>query len=99
MSIVMSMRWKSVTPEEYEAVCSEVGWEGDKPEGGIAHIAFFDESGLRVVDVWESAEEFQAFVAERLMPGVAAVGLAGEPEIEILPTHALHVPGLVTTRG
>ncbi|MBM3678485.1 MAG: hypothetical protein FJW96_11475 [Actinobacteria bacterium] len=97
--MVMSMRWAGVTPEQYEALCADVDWEDDRPDGGVLHVACFDGEGLRVIDVRESAEAFEAFVDERLMPGVARVGLAGQPEIEILPAHALYVPGFVTTRG
>ena len=53
------------------------------------HVAFFDEGGFKVVDVWESPEHFQAFVDNRLMPGVAQVGIEGEPNVTITPAHAV----------
>src|SRR4051794_13606140 len=52
--IVMQMRWAGVTPEQYEEARSRVDWEGDPADGGVFHVAGFDESGLRVTDVWES---------------------------------------------
>ena len=65
MAVVMLMRWKGVTPEQYEGARKLVNWEGDVPSGAMYHVAAFGEGELRVVDVWESAEAFNAF-AERV---------------------------------
>jgi hypothetical protein len=43
--------------------------------------------------VWDSAEDFQRFVDDRLMPGVQQVGIQGQPQVEILPAHAIFAPG------
>jgi hypothetical protein len=34
-----------------------VNWEGNVPKGAIFHVAAFDKEGLRVTDVWETAED------------------------------------------
>ena len=93
MPIVMSMRWEGVTPEQYDAARDTVHWEGDVPDGAIYHVASFDDGGIWVTDIWESAEQFQRFVESRLMPGVQAVGITGEPHVEIRPAHAIFAPG------
>ncbi len=87
MAIVMQMRWEGVTPELYDAVRREVGWEEQLPDGGICHIAWFEDGALRVVDAWQSAEAFETFTQTRLMPGVAKVGIVGEPDVSIQPAH------------
>ena len=69
-----------------------MNWEGEPPAGGRLHIAAVDESGSHITDLWDSAEEFQAFVATRLMPGVKHLGLQGEPTVTILPAHAIFAP-------
>ena len=89
MPVVMSMRWAGVTPEQYDAVREDVNWEGEPAAGGIFHVAAFDDAGLRVTDVWETAEDFQRFVDDRLMPAVRRAGLETQPEVEVLPTHAV----------
>ena len=44
---------------------------------------------MHIVDVWESREDFERFVNERLMPGIAAIGgIAGEPNIAFHEAHA-----------
>jgi hypothetical protein len=88
MAVVMQMSWPEVSPEKYDKVREIVNWEGDPATGGIFHVAYFDESGFKVTDVWESAEDFQTFVDDRLMPGIAqAGGVDGEPSVTITPVH------------
>ena len=89
MAVVMRMEWRGVSAEQYDELREIVNWENDPATGGIFHVAFMDEGGFKVVDVWESAEHFQTFVDERLMPGVAQVGVQGEPKVTITPAHAV----------
>lgn len=92
MPIAMDMTWAGVTPDQYDAVRELVGWERDAPDGGVFHAAWFTSDGLRVLDVWETAEHFRRFVDERLMPGVKQLGIGGEPEVQITPAHAVFAP-------
>ena len=92
MPVVMNMRWKGVTKEQYEAALKEVGWETHVPKGAKFHVAAFDDQGLLVTDVWESAEAFDSFVQERLSPGTQKVGIKGDPEVTITPTHRIFAP-------
>jgi hypothetical protein len=92
MPTVMSMRWTGVTPEQYEAARKLVDWETNRPDGGMLHIAAFTGDGLRVVDLWESAEQFNQFVESRLMPGVKQIGIEGEPEVELYELHNMWAP-------
>jgi heme-degrading monooxygenase HmoA len=92
MATVMNMHWPEVTREQYEIVRQDVNWEGDVPKGAKFHVAWFADDGFRVLDLWESAEDFQAFVAQRLTPGVAKAGIQGEPKIQLSPTHAIFAP-------
>jgi hypothetical protein len=97
MAVVMRMEWPEVTAEQYDEACEVVGWERDVAKGGLFHVAFFDEGGFKVVDVWESAEDFQSFVDNRLMPGIAQVGIEGEPKVTITPTHRVFNPQALAT--
>ncbi|HEX3542022.1 MAG TPA: hypothetical protein VHT75_16440 [Acidimicrobiales bacterium] len=71
---------------------------GDKaPEGLLVHLAFErPEGGLRYVDIWESEEDCDRFVEERLHPVVhpmlhAVFGDNLPPEPERVPLSVIHV--------
>jgi hypothetical protein len=93
MAAMMQMTWHGIGAEEYEAAREHVNWEGDVPSGAMFHVMAVTDTGVRVTDVWESAEAFDAFVRDRLMPGVKTLGIPGEPQVEILPAHAVFAPG------
>jgi len=93
MPIVMIMKWKEVTREQYEKARKTVNWEGNVPKGALFHVAAFDKEGLRVTDLWETAEDLDNFVKSRLMPGVRQIGIKSEPQVEVYPTHAVFSPG------
>ena len=92
MRVVMIMKWDGVTTAQYEQVRKSVNWEGNKPNGAVFHVAAFGNNALRVTDIWESADDFNNFVQKRLMPGVAQAGIAGQPQVEIYPVHAIYNP-------
>lgn len=88
MPVVMYMEWDGVTAAQYDQVRERVNWEGDPPEGSILHVPWFVEAGLRVVDIWDSPEQFQHFSDDRLAPGVQEAGIAGEPRVEFNELHS-----------
>lgn len=94
MPTVMLMHWPEVSPEQYEAVRKEVNWENELPDGGKFHLAWFADDGFRVLDLWDSPQQFERFVNERLMPGVQKVGVQGQPNVQLSPSHALFIPNL-----
>ena len=76
------------TVEEYDQVNEKLG--GSPPQGAIVHAAVDLGGGrMKAVDIWESADNYQRFVQERLIPAIAEVNpdapQAGEPEI-----HEIH---------
>lgn len=93
MAVVMNLEWDGVTREQYEAVRKSVDWEGKPPKNALLHVASFSDKGLRVTDLWQSAEDFQAFLEKRLSAGVKEAGIQGEPRVQIYPVHNLFTPG------
>ena len=82
MSILARFTPTSLTSDKYDESVRRVQAEiGFPPEGLEYHVCFGSEGNLRVSEVWDSLEEFQAF-GERLMPLLSEMGIApGEPEV------------------
>lgn len=89
----MVMKWDGVTADQYEQMRKTVNWEGNMPKGALFHVAAFHNNACRVTDIWESGDDFNNFVQNRLMPATAA-GIKGEPQVEMFPVHAIFVPAL-----
>jgi hypothetical protein len=67
---------------------------GKRSPGAKFHVAWFGDDGFHVLDLWESAEEFQRFTEERLMPGVQKIGIQGQPRVEFAEAHAVFAPNV-----
>lgn len=93
MAVVMSMTWKRVSPAQYDALRSTVHIEDDPPVGLLHHVAAFDGDTAHVVDVWNTAEQFNAFVGAVLMPAVQRLGMTSQPDVVVRPAHAVWAPG------
>ncbi|HEX3563452.1 MAG TPA: hypothetical protein VHU24_11485 [Solirubrobacterales bacterium] len=70
--------------DEYEQVNEKIG--DAAPQGLILHsVSDLGGDKWKLVDVWESAENFQSFVENTLVPAIAEVNpdapQAPEPEI------------------
>ena len=78
------------TVDQYDAVNEKLDAENNPIDGLMVHSgAAVGDNKMRIVDIWESADAFQKFVQERLIPAIAEVSpdapQAAEPEI-----HELH---------
>ena len=93
MPVLVQMFWEGIKPEQYESLRSSVNWEGNTPKGAIFHVSAFDKRGIHVVDMWDSAQEFNTFVEKRLMPEVKKMGITDLPQVETYNSHHTHIPG------
>jgi hypothetical protein len=84
MSIVVRHQPTNLTAELYDATTSKLEEAGIDfpPEGCEMHVCFGSGGELRVSEIWDSREQFDAF-AERLFPALkdAGVEFAGDPEV------------------
>ena len=72
---------RSMDARQYEEVIKRLENAGaSTPVGRLYHVCFGTGSSLRVVDVWESQEAFNAF-GQTLLPILGQVGIdPGQPE-------------------
>lgn len=91
MSILVRFSPSSVTVEQYDETIRRLEEGGDfPPDGANYHCAFFVDGSLRVSEVWDSREQWEAF-GERLMPLLADIGIEpGEPDV--LEVHNIIKP-------
>jgi heme-degrading monooxygenase HmoA len=88
----MLMRWPGLTLDQYEEAREKVRWEEETPAGANFHVVGRDGDDLRVVDIWDSAADFQRFVDERLMPVIHEMGIESEPEVRFYDVHRVFAP-------
>ena len=66
------------TPEEYDQIREKVGIGDTPPAGGKLHIAARGDDGkIRVIEVWDSKEQAEAF-GEKVMAARNELGFGGE---------------------
>lgn len=83
--------------ETYDKVNERINFDGDPPQGLIFHTASpREDGGFRIVEVWDSREDFDRFEQDRLMPAVREVfgEDPGEPPVrEVTEIHHYLPPG------
>jgi hypothetical protein len=82
VSIVVRFAPASLTAQQYDESVRRIQETGEFPPDGMEyHVCFGSEGNLRVSEIWDSQEKFEAF-GSRLMPVLAEVGIEpGEPEV------------------
>ena len=95
MAVAVQMDFDGATLEQYDEICGKMGLtaNGPGPAGAISHFATATSSGLRVVDVWETKEQFEQFAQEQIGPYSADVGLPAPPRVEFFEVHNYFTPG------
>ena len=89
MAVAIVMDWgDGATLDQYDQVVDKMGFEpnGVGAPGGQFHWAAKTDDGIRVCDVWDSREQFEAFAQEQIGPLTAEAGL-GEPQMTVYEVH------------
>jgi hypothetical protein len=94
MSTIMLMHWPELSKEHYEQARKEVNWEGERPQGGKFHVAWFGEDGFHVLDLWESRQDFERFMDQRVRPVLQKIGVQGQPQVQYAEAHAVFAPNV-----
>jgi hypothetical protein len=72
----------ATSTEQYDDTIRRLEKSSDFPPDGLdLHVCFLQDGNVRVSEIWDSREQFEAF-GPRLMPVLAEVGIdPGQPEI------------------
>jgi hypothetical protein len=84
MSIVVRFNPSNLTADQYDKTNRKLEEAGVEfpPEGLDYHVCFGADGDLRVSEIWDSRQQFEAY-SERLMPVLVDSGIefSGEPEV------------------
>ena len=83
MAVCLVMQFAGVDSKKYDAVMEKLGLTGNSnwPKGITSHVAGNTSDGFCVVDVWESQQDFDAFMQSRLKTALDTVGGFPQPSI------------------
>ena len=102
MTVVMQQTMPEGTTLEFlDEVTRQMGVLDDPPQGLIVHTHFFEGNRIRVIDVWESTDAFDAFRDSLLVPTMQKVGADSGMDMSQAPqpdTTITEVAGLVRGR-
>ena len=95
MAVAVQLDFEGATLDQYDAVCKLMGLtpKGPGPAGAISHFSTMTDTGLRVVDVWESREQFEKFAQEQIGPFSQEAGMASQPAMQFFEVHNYFTPG------
>ena len=86
MAVLVIAELPGVTAEQDDATVKMMDLEGDPPVGNRMRMSGPTDSGWRVMSLWESREAFDAFVRDRLAPGLKRLDRT-VPEFQYLPVE------------
>jgi hypothetical protein len=90
MAVAVEMNFRGATIEQYDEIIGKMGLTpgGATPSGAISHWVAKTDDGMRVVDVWESREAFDAYANEKIFPLSAEAGITDPPETTFYDVHS-----------
>lgn len=92
---------EGMTLDLLDEVTREMGVDTDPPAGLLLHAHFEEDARVRVVDLWDSQEAYEAFQESRLMPAMQKLAASRGMDMTQAPqpaTSILNVHGLVKGR-
>jgi len=89
MAVAVEQNFSGATLDQYDQILEKMGLTpgGSTPPGAISHWVAKTDDGVRVVDVWETREQFERFAQEQIGPYAKEVGIEGEPTMRFYDVH------------
>ena len=87
MAVAFIFTIKDATQAQYDESIKKLGEAGaGSPKGRLYHVAGAEEGGWKVIDVWESKEDWENFLKGSLGKILQEVGMS-QPQIDSFPVH------------
>jgi heme-degrading monooxygenase HmoA len=89
MPVAVELNFHGASLDQYDQVIQKMGLKpgGPTPPGAISHFVTRTDDGFRVVDVWETKEDFEKFAQEQIGPYSREAGMQSEPEVRFYDVH------------
>jgi hypothetical protein len=89
MAVAVILDFNGATLDQYDQVIDKMGFTpgGKGAPGGLFHWVAATDDGIRVVDVWETRDQFDQFADEQIGPYTQEVGLPGPPALTVHEVH------------
>lgn len=89
MAVAVQLDFTGATLEQYDEVIKRMGFSPKGPggPGALFHWIAKTGDGLRIIDVWQSKEQFDSFAQEKIGPITQDVGFPAPPEIQFFEVH------------
>ena len=95
MAVAVIMDFEGATLDQYDEVVEKMGLtpRGAGAPGSISHWVCATDGGIRVVDVWETKEDFERFAEQQIGPVTAEVGIPAPPDTKFVEVHSYMTAG------
>ena len=95
MPVAVEMNFRGATLDQYDQVIEAMGFTagGAGAPGGLFHWVTETDDGIRVVDVWDSKEQYERFAQEQIGPLSQQAGFAAPPEVTYHNVHNYRTAG------
>jgi hypothetical protein len=90
MAVAVEMDFAGATLDQYDQIMALMGLDdpaAPSPPGALFHWVAKTDDGIRVVDVWETKEQFEKFAQEQIGPYSQQVGIPAPPETRFTEAH------------
>jgi hypothetical protein len=78
------------TAEQDDAIVKALGLADDPPKGALMRVAGPSDAGWRIVSLWDTREDFEAFRETRLNPALEQQGRPS-PTLDFWPIETVIV--------
>ncbi len=94
MAIGVHISFSDGRLDQYDEVMERMGLSSAStaPPGCLFHWVTATDGGIRVTDVWETQEAFEAFAQTQIAPITQEVGIPGPPDLHFFEVHN-YLPG------
>jgi hypothetical protein len=87
VAVAIEMRFSGATLAQYDEVMRLMELGDEAPDGALFHWVAATDDGIKVVDVWETIEQFNSFAQANIMPNTQKAGVPAPPETTVYELH------------